>query len=488
MKDKTLKQLVESIKVSGQPKTSAYDTSATVTRVEGQTAWVHIPGGVRETPVKLTINAKAGDNVQVRVSGGRAFMVGNATAPPTDDRVATQALTETRTVDKVVRTVQKLAEKTARIAGNTNQYFWHVQEGTDTGAHITEIPQEEFLADPTNGGGNLLARSNGIAARDGLTELAVFDSNGIQIGTATATRILLDTVNGLKLGNKIQLSPSGDASFTGTITGSSGEFTEGFLVKISSDTSQYGDYDYQFIVDPDVDSIRMEAGDNRFEASGSGILGYSNYGNISLQAYSDNSDIYLYSSGSGNTPYFSGGLMKSNKIEIYTGRMGATTSEIYSKIDLTSDGIDTTGKITSMGNILPDQTNTRYLGNTTYRWQNLYTHYVNASAAITAGAVVSYTPTWASGQSPAKSKCVVSAGLCIFSFQGAAVAHAANATLCTLPVGARPTHETDIPFVKMPGDVMGVIRISTAGVVTVLNISSTSATGRIYFSGSFPVV
>ena len=101
MKDKTLKQLVESIKQSGTPKTSAYDTTATVTRIENGTAWVHIPGGVRETPVKLTINAKAGDTVQVRVSGGRAFMVGNATAPPTDDHTAKQAIAETRAVARL---------------------------------------------------------------------------------------------------------------------------------------------------------------------------------------------------------------------------------------------------------------------------------------------------------------------------------------------------------------------------------------------------
>ena len=189
MKDRTLKQLVESIKASGQPKTSAYDTSATVTRVEGGTAWVHIPGGVRETPVKLTVDAKAGDSVQVRVSGGRAFMVGNATAPPTDNTVANKALGETKTITKVVKAVQNLAEKTARIAGNTNQYFWHTETGSDTGAHITEIPQEDFLADPTNGGGNLLARSNGIAVRDGLTELASFAGDGISIGTNSATKL-----------------------------------------------------------------------------------------------------------------------------------------------------------------------------------------------------------------------------------------------------------------------------------------------------------
>lgn len=229
MKDKTLKQLVESIKASGQPKTSAYDTSATVTRVENGVAWVHIPGGVRETPVKLTINAKAGDNVQVRVSGGRAFMVGNASAPPTDDHTAKQALTETRAVSKVVKAVQAVAEKAAKIAGNTNQYFWHTQEGTDTGAHITEIPQEDFLADPTNGGGNLLARSNGVAIRDGLTELAGFLSNSFFVGIDPNTKISYDTTNGLKLGENVSLSPSG-------------------VFKMKYGTQGSGDY-YEFSVD-----------------------------------------------------------------------------------------------------------------------------------------------------------------------------------------------------------------------------------------------
>ena len=76
-----------------QAKPGGYDTTATVRRIEGDTAFVHIPGGVDETPVKLTINAKAGDNVQVRVSGGNAFLVGNGSAPPTDDARANQAYT-----------------------------------------------------------------------------------------------------------------------------------------------------------------------------------------------------------------------------------------------------------------------------------------------------------------------------------------------------------------------------------------------------------
>lgn len=70
------------------PATSGYYTPATVTRIEGNTAWVHIDGGVDETPVKMTIAAHAGDKVQVRVGGGTAWLTGNGSRPPTDDALA----------------------------------------------------------------------------------------------------------------------------------------------------------------------------------------------------------------------------------------------------------------------------------------------------------------------------------------------------------------------------------------------------------------
>ena len=181
----TTKKLTEAIKAASKPATKGYDTSAVVRRIEGNTAWVHIPGGVDETPVKLTIAAEPGDAVQVRVSGGSAWIVGNVSAPPTDDKTAKRAeiiANDAKGLAGIVKTIATKAAKVAanafKIAGNTNQYFWHTESGTDTGAHITEIPQEEFLADPDNGGGNLLARSNGIAVRDGLTELAQFSAEG----------------------------------------------------------------------------------------------------------------------------------------------------------------------------------------------------------------------------------------------------------------------------------------------------------------------
>ena len=82
-----------------------------------------------------------------------------------------------------------------RIASNTNQYFWFTSTGTDTGAHITEVPQDEFT-DPTDpnyqSGGNLLARSNGIAVRDGMTELATFGTTGIVLGQSGQSRTEID--------------------------------------------------------------------------------------------------------------------------------------------------------------------------------------------------------------------------------------------------------------------------------------------------------
>ena len=157
-----------------------YDTTAEVKRIEDGTAWVHFPGGEDETPVRMTVNANVGDNVQVRVSGGRAFIIGNGTAPPTDDGKAKELHAIS---SKAIGAVKGVADKAFKIAGNTAQYFWTTEEGSDTGAHITEIPKESFEADPEHGGANLLLRSIGIAIRQGLVELASFSVAGMHVNT-----------------------------------------------------------------------------------------------------------------------------------------------------------------------------------------------------------------------------------------------------------------------------------------------------------------
>lgn len=182
--------LVESINEKEKKKSIPYDTYAKVIRIDGGTAWVHIPGGVDETPVALTVNAKVGDSVLVRVSGGNAWIVGNKTAPPTDDTKAVEAKGAADVAQVKAAEAQETAENaeaTAASAGarassaleiaeGTNEHFWH----DNTGAHITQITQEDWQTTPA--GGNTLITSEGMAIRDGMTSLAVFEDDGIRIG------------------------------------------------------------------------------------------------------------------------------------------------------------------------------------------------------------------------------------------------------------------------------------------------------------------
>lgn len=114
---KTTKDIASAIKGASTEKTSGYDTTAVVKRIEGNTAWVHIPGGVDETPVKMTISASEGDTVQVRVSGGTAFLVGNATAPPTDDTTAVRATTVATNAWEHAESAQQAADSAWDEAG-----------------------------------------------------------------------------------------------------------------------------------------------------------------------------------------------------------------------------------------------------------------------------------------------------------------------------------------------------------------------------------
>lgn len=80
-----VKEIASAMKES---KTKPYDTVAKVLRVDERTAYVHIDGGADETPAQMAINCKSGDTVKIRVSGGKAWLTGNLTSPPTDDTAA----------------------------------------------------------------------------------------------------------------------------------------------------------------------------------------------------------------------------------------------------------------------------------------------------------------------------------------------------------------------------------------------------------------
>lgn len=84
--------------------------------------------------------------------------------------------------------------QTQNIMGPSSQYFWYETSGADAGAHITEVPQDEWtdVSDPNyHSGGNMLAQSTKIAIRDGMTELAAFGASGATIGVTDGTESYL---------------------------------------------------------------------------------------------------------------------------------------------------------------------------------------------------------------------------------------------------------------------------------------------------------
>ena len=160
-----VKDFVKALK-SGK-ETSAYDTTAVVTRVEDDVAWVHIAGGVDETPVRLTINAKAGDSVQVRVSGGRAWLTGNMSAPPTDNEMAQRALdygkiandaaqkatADAQVASEAASSASRSAEQAQRTAESVEGIARHaeeVAEGVEAIAERAETSAGEAKASAEN--------------------------------------------------------------------------------------------------------------------------------------------------------------------------------------------------------------------------------------------------------------------------------------------------------------------------------------------------
>lgn len=165
MAKRIMRNFLEAVEASGKEKTKPYDTAATVTRIEGSTAWVHIDGGVDETPVQLTIDAKPGDTVRVRVSGGQAWLTGNGSAPPTDDTTAVKAEVKAEKADVLAQLAKKTADQAGKTA--TNYLSWSTEYGLIVSEDATEDVTEMT-------GGNVRLGSDGLGVYKGQTQVAKF--------------------------------------------------------------------------------------------------------------------------------------------------------------------------------------------------------------------------------------------------------------------------------------------------------------------------
>ena len=122
--------------------------------------------------------------------------------------------------------------------GENAQYFWHnlvdSGAGEGAGAHITEMPKDDFIADPENGGANALIDSDGLKIRDGITDLAVFTANGAVVGLSSEGNVEL-TSSGLTINNgNIQLSSFDNNGVKLNTT----EGNEAFSIDTSSTTKE----------------------------------------------------------------------------------------------------------------------------------------------------------------------------------------------------------------------------------------------------------
>lgn len=115
--------------LNNESKTKAYDSNAEVMRIEGDKAWVHLPGGIPETPVELNISAKPGDKVKVRVANGRAYLIGNRTAPPTDDAVAKK--TNSKVNNIIQNKLPELNQNLIYVQTLLDKYAAHIDIGID---------------------------------------------------------------------------------------------------------------------------------------------------------------------------------------------------------------------------------------------------------------------------------------------------------------------------------------------------------------------
>lgn len=144
--------------------------------------------------------------------GGFASVITSIGESESEEEVKGPVAEEIERVSNSLPVIDRKATSALSLAADTNQYFWFVGKGLDTGAHITEVPRDVFLADPENGGGNLLARSNGVSIRNGLEELASFSTAGVALkdaGQEVAVFKKDGSVIGSKTGFQTKVSSSG---------------------------------------------------------------------------------------------------------------------------------------------------------------------------------------------------------------------------------------------------------------------------------------
>lgn len=178
-------------KVAKANADKSYDVTGTVTRIEDGVAFIQFENSSIETPVEQTISVKPGDNVKVRVSGRKAWVVGNSTVPPTGDAKAIEAATEAGLAKIEAAAAQKVADvaeekaataieaATTGVDNKLSAYDSAVQEFTNLMANAYGMYRSE-ISDPINPGANVYALHNN-STYEASTFAMLLNSNGLYV-------------------------------------------------------------------------------------------------------------------------------------------------------------------------------------------------------------------------------------------------------------------------------------------------------------------
>lgn len=152
----------------------------------------------------MAINCKTGDTVKIRVSGGKAWLTGNITAPPTDDSVAIKA---NKTATKVKKSYENFKDVTeenfssqenkiseaAKVATNFMKYI----EGL--GLVVGDMRGNEL-------GQNALLDANGMCVRNNNSEIVRFGITDIKVMNEDGDPVYSGTGSVVKSRNNIVVS------------------------------------------------------------------------------------------------------------------------------------------------------------------------------------------------------------------------------------------------------------------------------------------
>lgn len=195
------------------------DYTATVTRVDGSTAYVQVDGSdIADTPAAMSVSCKAGDMVRVRVSNGKAWITGNDTAPPTDNTEVEQVITDLSAYVK------------KRLADSHGNY-----------SRILQTVENIILEVGNKMDSDMGNKASTIEITQGLIK---FLSN----------TIVIDSSN-------FSLDSNGNATFSGTLDAAGGTFNGSVEVTSGSGSSSY------LKIPGDEGALEINIGDKSFIAA-----------------------------------------------------------------------------------------------------------------------------------------------------------------------------------------------------------------------------